>query len=77
MSWLGLIAAALALLRSLIEYLRDRRTIDAATAELLLNSNREMLDAIDKANAAREQIRAHIARNPSDVMSDDEFRRND
>lgn len=76
MSWLGLIAAALGLLRVLIEALSARRKIDAAVAQALLKSNREALDAITMSVNAREQVRAALARG-SDPMSDDGFRRND
>ena len=74
MSWLALVGTLLALVRSLIEYLRERRLIEAGTAEVLLKSNREQQDAIDQAKAAREQVRADLARG-ADPMSDDEFRR--
>ena len=76
-SWLAVIAAALSLLRSLINFLHDRKTIDAATAEILLKSNTEALDAIEKANKARELVRADAARNPARLMSDDGFKRPD
>lgn len=77
MTWLSVIAAVIGLLRSLIVYLHDRKTIDAATAESLLKSNSEALDAIDKANKARERVRADAERNPAGVMSDDGFKRDD
>ena len=77
MSWLSLIAAVIGVVRTLVEYLRDRRSIDAAVAEMLLKSNREALDAIDQANKARERVRADVERNPADLMSDDGFRRED
>ena len=76
MSWLSLIAAALGLLRVLIETLSTRQKIDAAVAQALLKSNREALDAITTAKNAREQVRAALARG-FDPMSDDEFKRND
>ena len=76
MNWLGLIAAALGILRALIETLTARQKIDAAVAQALLKSNREALDAITTANEAREQMRAALARS-ADPMSDDGFRRND
>jgi hypothetical protein len=77
MNWLAVIAAALALLRSLVEYLRDRRRIDAAVAEALLKSNREALDAVDRAYAARARLRADLERDPDRLMQDDGFRRDD
>ena len=76
MSWLSVVAAALGLLRMLIDALSARRKIDAAVAQALLKSNREALDAITTAINAREQVRAALARG-SDPMSDDGFRRND
>ena len=76
-NWLAVIAAVVGMVRSLIEILRDRQRIDAATAEVLLKSNREALDAISLANAARARVRADAERDPSGVMSDDGFKRND
>ena len=76
-NWLAVIAAVVGMVRSLIEILRDRQRIDAATAEVLLKSNREALDAISQANAARARVRADAERDPSGVMSDDGFKRND
>jgi hypothetical protein len=75
-NWLAVIAAALGILRSLIEYLRDQKTIDAATAEQLLKFNREATDAITRAQSARELVRAHLARG-ADPMSDDGFKRDE
>jgi hypothetical protein len=77
MNWLAVVAAALALLRSLVEYLRDRKRIDAAVAEALLQSNREALDAIDRARRARAHVRADLERDPARLMQDDGFRRHD
>lgn len=77
MNWLAVIAAALSLLRSLLEYLRDRRRIDAAVAETLLQSNREALDAVNQARQARERMRADLERDSARLMQDDGFRRND
>src|SRR5262249_9166896 len=76
-SWLTVIAAALGILRALIETLITRARTDAAVAQALLKSNREALDAIDTALKAREQIRAALARGAAGPMSDDEFRRDD
>lgn len=77
MNWLAVVAAALSLLRALVAYLRDRRRIDAAVAAALLQSNREALDAIDRARQARERLRADLERDPARRMQDDGFRRND
>ena len=77
MNWLAVVAAVVGMVRSLIEFLRDRERIDAVTAEVLLKSNREALDAIDQAIEARARVRAAVERNPADLMSDDGFKRND
>jgi hypothetical protein len=76
-NWLSLVAAALATLRALIAYLHDRKTIDAATAQALLKSHQEALDAIANAQAARELVRAAIARDPARLLQDDGFKRPD
>ena len=75
-NWIAIIAAALGILRSLIEALSNRRKIDSAVAQALLKSNHEAMDAIEKAQQAREQVRAAHARG-TDPMSDDEFKRPD
>lgn len=77
MNWLAVIAAALTVLRLLIEYLRDKRAIDAAVAKALLESNREMRDAIDNANDARERVRSDLVRDPANILQDDGFKRPD
>lgn len=77
MNWLAVIAAALTVLRLLIEYLRDKRAIDAAVAKALLESNREMRDAIDNANDARERVRSDLVRDPANILQDDSFKRPD
>jgi hypothetical protein len=76
-NWLAVIAAVVGMVQSLIEFLRDRERIDAVTAEVLLKSNREALDAISQANAARARVRADAERDPAGVMSDDGFKRHD
>jgi uncharacterized protein YfeS len=77
LNWLAVIAAALTVLRLLIEYLRDKRAIDAAVAKALLESNREMRDAIDNANDARERVRSDLVRDPANILQDDSFKRPD
>ncbi len=77
MNWLAVIAAVVGMVRFVIEFLRDRERIDAVTAEVLLKSNREALDAINQANTARTRVRADAERDPASLMSDDGFKRND
>ena len=77
MSWLTLAGTLLAILRSLIEWLHDRQTIDAAAAQAALKGLQDANEAIDNVRNAREQLRADLERNPADLMSDDGFKRND
>jgi len=78
MTWLSAIASALAILRVLAEYLRDRKTIDDATAAAILKGLREADDAINRAKSARDLVRADLARDPDSILRDDDgFKRRD
>jgi hypothetical protein len=76
-TWLSAIASALAILQALAEYLRDRKSIDDATAAAILKGLRDADDAINRAKSARDLVRADVSRNPGSLMQDDGFRRPD
>ena len=76
MNWLSIVAAALSVLKALVEWLHDRQVIDAAAAQETLKGMQDADAAIAKAKDAREQVRAALARG-SDPMSDDGFKRDD
>jgi len=77
-TWLSAIASALAVLQALAEYLRDRKTIDDATAAAILKGLREADDAINRAKSARDLVRADMARDPDSILRDDDgFKRRD
>ncbi|HWL04199.1 MAG TPA: hypothetical protein VNQ99_04575 [Xanthobacteraceae bacterium] len=78
MTWLSAIASALAILQALAEYLRDRKTIDDATAAAILKGLRDADDAINRAKSARDLVRADLSRDPDSILRDDDgFKRRD
>ena len=77
MSWLALVGTILALLRSFVEWLHDRQTIDAAVAQAAFKGLQDANAAIENALRARQQVHDDIERNPADLMSDDGFKRPD
>jgi hypothetical protein len=74
-SWLALVGTVLALLRSFVEWLHDRQTIDAAAAQAALKGLQDANAAIENALRERQQVHDDIERNSADLMSDDGFRR--
>jgi hypothetical protein len=76
-SWLSIIGGVLSFVQWLTGYLHERQIIDSATKDVMLKNARESLDAIEKANKARELVRAAAARDPAGIVSDDGFERND
>lgn len=77
MPWLSIISGVLSILQSLIGWLHDRQIIDAATKDVLLKNSQESLDAIDKANKARESVRDDLTKHPDTVLRPDNHTRND
>jgi hypothetical protein len=77
MNWLSIVGAILSLTNSLIGYLRERKLIEGAVAEVLLENAKDSLEVIDRANKAREAVRADAARDPDSVMRPDEHTRKD
>lgn len=77
MTWAAIILYGVKLLGSLASWLHDRQLIQGAHAEIIAASLQEQADALRKANAAREAVRADLALHPDHGMSDDEFKRPD
>jgi len=75
MTWLSVLAAVLAIAQGLTEYLRDRRIIDAATAQSILEGIRDADKAIGRAKAARALVRDAVEREPERLHDDDGYRR--
>jgi hypothetical protein len=74
-TWLTVLTSILAIAKSLASFLQERQIIDAATAQATLQGLQDATAAIQRANAARDLVRANHARDPSRVMQDDGFRR--
>ncbi|WP_338633269.1 hypothetical protein [Afipia carboxidovorans] len=72
---IGLISAFLAIARLVAEYAVSKKWMDAGTAAAIAKGLQDATDAITRANAARDLVRADLARDPSGILSDDGFRR--
>lgn len=71
----GLISAILSIAKLIAEYAVSKKWMDAGTAAAIAKGLQDATDAITRANAARDLVRADIARDPSSILSDDGFRR--
>lgn len=72
---IGVVSALLSIIKLIAEYAVSKKWMDAGTAQAIAKGLQDANDAIARANAARDLVRADIARDPSGVMSDDGFRR--
>jgi hypothetical protein len=71
----GIVSALLAIVRLIADYAVSRQWMDAGTALAVAKGLTDANDAIARARAARDLVRADLARDPSGVLSDDGFRR--
>jgi hypothetical protein len=76
-SWIGLISAILKTIIGLTNWMHDRQLIDAGTNEAVVKGLRDADQAIDRAQKARELVRAAVERDPAELMRDDGFKRPD
>lgn len=70
-----LVSALLSIVRLIADYAVTRQWMDAGTAQAIAKGLTDANDAIARAAAARDLVRADLARDPSGVLSDDGFRR--
>ncbi len=70
--WLGILKALLSVAAGLADYLRDRQLLEAGEAMAIAKGLRESLDAIDKANKARQAANDKPLDNNGDWVSDDD-----
>lgn len=77
MDWLALILSAVKLLGAITSWMHDRQMVSAGQAEQIAAELKGQSDALTKALAAREAVRADIARNPDRLRDDDGFKRPD
>jgi len=75
MDWLALILSVVKLLGALTSWMHDRQMLSAGQAEQVAKEMEAQTDALRKANAAREAVRADLAKHPERVKDQDEFRR--
>ena len=75
MDWLALILSVVKLLGALTSWMHDRQMLSAGQAEQVAKEMEAQTDALRKANAAREAVRADIAHDSSRVRQHDEFER--
>ena len=72
---LSIVSAAFAIIRWFVEYSQQQKWISEGVAQVILQAMKDSDDAISRAHEARDLVRSHLERNPSDVMSDDGFKR--
>lgn len=72
---IGLLSALLSIVKLVAEYATSKKWIDAGTAMAIAKGLQDATDAITRANAARDLVRAGLARDPDSILSDDGFRR--
>ena len=77
MAWASILLACVKAVGALASYLHDKSLISAGQAIAAEAALRGQADALKKAMDAREAVRSDLARNPGNVMRDDEFKRND
>lgn len=70
-----LVSALLSIVKLIADYAVSKKWMDAGTAQAVAKGLQDATDAIARANAARDLVRADIARDPDSVVSDDGFRR--
>ena len=72
---IGVFSALLAIIRLIADYAVSQKWMDAGTALAIAKGLQDANDAIARAQAARDLVRADLARDPDGVLSDDGFRR--
>lgn len=69
MTWLTVIATVLGIIANVISYLKERKLVDAAIAEVVANNLKASLDEIHRANKVRADVRADLAANPDKLRA--------
>lgn len=72
---IGLVSALLSIVKLIADYAVSKKWMDAGTAQAVAKGLQDANDAIARASAARDLVRADLARDPDSVMRDDGFRR--
>jgi hypothetical protein len=74
-TWLSLLVAVIKGVGMFAQWLHDSALISSGEARASANALRNQADALQKAAAAREAVRADHANHPDSVFDDDGFRR--
>ena len=77
MDWVGLLAAALGLLKAWVGWLASKKLIEGATASAIAKNLQDSSDVIEKARKARQTVRDQHTSDPGSIMRDDKFTRRD
>lgn len=77
MDALKIISLLLSLVKIFVTWAEQKKWMEAGEAEAVKRGLEETNVVIDKARKAREEVRSDLARNPDNVMRDDEFTRKD
>lgn len=71
MTWLTVISTVLGIIASIISYLKEKKLVDAAIAEVVAHNLKASLDEIQRANKVRAAVRADLAANPDKLRAPD------
>ena len=75
MDWLALALSLVKLLGAFTGWLHDKQLIDAGQSKQIAAEMEKQHGILTKAIAAREAVRADLAKHPDRVPDDDRFRR--
>lgn len=75
MDWLALALGLVKLLGGFVGWLHDKQMLSAGQAQEVAAEMKAQTDAINRALATREAVRADVAKHPDRVSDDDGFRR--
>lgn len=75
MTWLRTLAAVVAIVAAIVDWLKKRGTISEVRADIMGIHLQGVLDEIDQAQTERDRVRTDLSAHPERVRDDDGFRR--
>lgn len=75
--WVAVLQAVLSLAVALVTYLKDKKSLDAAQADILSKHLTGALDELKRANAASDSVSTSIDADPAELRKPDPFQRPD
>ena len=71
MTWVSLLAAVLGLVASFTTYLKERKLVDGAIAEIVAANLKASMDEIKRASKVRSDVRADLVAHPDKLRAPD------